>query len=420
VGTYYDDGVPTEAAEQWSGTAWHNQDLSVGDSESSGLAGVACPVIHACTAVGQWQDSVTNAYRTLVQGYSLSWQDQGLQQNGTISSSLSGITCVQFCEITGTYTDSNGNVQGSIQYGNAAGWAFLQTTSLSYSSFSGIWCPPTPTPAGCVAVGQTRGPKPLAEAWNTNAFAQQPTPLPPTATDGALSSVSCSSPSNCLAVGFYDVSDAEHALAEAWNGTSWQVADAPEPAGSTYTMLNGVSCTAGSCIAVGNYGDSMGNQQPLAEVYTAGSWTATTVPLPAGGSNPSLTAVSCPPTGACLAVGQYFNGSNYVPLAEKWNGTAWAFQTPPAPSGSANTGFLGVSCRSAASCVAVGRWFDGSSNSHALAEGLTGQTWGIQSVQADDTDSELVGVYCQSATSCMAVGDESGPNPQKVLLEVYS
>jgi hypothetical protein len=421
VGTYEDDSVPTATAEQWNGTAWKAQSIPVSASESSSLGAVTCPVAHACTAVGTFQDTTTSAWKTLAQVYSLDWQDQDAPQlSGVVNSSLSSISCdTKFCYVAGTFTDSNGNVLGFVQDGNASTWSLMQDASLSYSSFSGIWCPPAG--GNCVVVGQTSGPKPLAEAWNGTAFVQQPTPLPGGATDGAFNAVSCSSASNCLAVGFYDVSDNEHALAEAWNGSTWQVVDPPAPAGSTYTVLTGVSCTASSCVAVGNYGDSMGNQQPLAEVYTAGSWTATTVPLPAGAANPSLTAVSCPSTSACLAVGQYFNGSVFVPLAAKWNGTTWADQAPPAPSGSSESGLSGVFCRSATSCEAVGAWLDGSSNSSAFGEGLNGQTWGIQAaVPNGSTDTELRGVYCHSATNCTAVGDQSGPSPQQLLVEGLS
>jgi hypothetical protein len=421
VGVYFDDSVLTATAELWNGKTWKAQDMTVGASTSSGLSAVACPILHACTAVGSFQDTVTNDSRVLVQRYSLTWTDQNVPPiGGTITSSLSSVTCGKFCTVAGTFTDTNGNVQGIVQYDDGVGWVPRQVANLSYSAFNGIWC--TSNEGNCVVVGQASGPSPLAEAFNGSAFSLQPTPLPPGATDGSFSGVSCTSPTNCLAVGFYDVGEAEHALAESWNGTSWLDLITPEPAGSTYSLFNGVSCTASSCLVVGNYGDSSDNQQPLVEAYTAGSWTSQTAPLPAGGADPSLNAVSCPNATACVAVGQYFNGANYVPLAEKWNGTTWTSETPPAPAGSSESSLLGVTCTGAAACEAVGNWYDSSSNSYALAEGLSGKTWGTQATPSTgSTNSELSGVSCNSGgLSCTGAGDVSGPNPQSVLIEVYS
>jgi hypothetical protein len=174
-------------------------------------------------------------------------------------------------------------------------------------------------------------------------------------------------------------------------------------------------------VAVGNYGDPTDNQKALVERLSGFTWTVSAVTLPAGGSNPSLNAVSCPAASACVAVGAYSNGSKQVPLAEKWNGTTWAAQAPPAPSGSTSSKLDGITCSSASSCVAVGSWFDSSSDSSTLAEGLNGNTWAIQATPATgSSNNEMLGVSCASDTSCTAVGDLSGPAPQDDLLEVYS
>jgi hypothetical protein len=427
VGTYYDDAVQTATAELWNGTKWKAQDLTVTDSDTSGLAAVACPAAHACTGVGWFQDTTTLADDTLVQSYSLSWQKAYLPpSNGIITSSLSSVTCSKDCSIAGTFTDTSGNVQGFVQTTGNGSWPYRQTPTLSYSSFSGIWC--TTTQANCVvvgqgkAVGQTTGPWPLAEFFNGITFEVMNVPVPAKATDGAFNSVSCTSASSCFAVGYYDVGDTEHALAEVYNGASWAVANFPVPAGSTYSLLNGVSCTSGtSCVAVGNYGDATDNQKALVEQLSGFTWTVSAVTLPAGGSNPSLNAVSCQAASACVAVGAYSNGSKQVPLAEKWNGTTWAAQAPPAPSGSTSSKLDGITCTTASSCVAVGSWFDSSSNSSTLAEGLNGNAWAIQATPATgSSNNELLGVTCASDTSCTAVGDLSGPAPQDDLLEVYS
>ena len=68
-----------------------------------------------------------------------------------------------------------------------------------------------------------------------------------------------------------------------------------------------------------------------------------------------LLDVSCTAAKACTAVGDYVNsGGDYVSLAEVWNGTSWAIQTTPNPTGVKGAFLFGVSCKSAAACTAVG------------------------------------------------------------------
>jgi len=54
-------------------------------------------------------------------------------------------------------------------------------------------------------------------------------------------------------------------------------------------------------------------------------------------------------------VGDYEQSSGvYVTLAEDWNGTSWAIQSTPNPTGAAISYLDAVSCPTASSCVAVG------------------------------------------------------------------
>jgi hypothetical protein len=43
-----------------------------------------------------------------------------------------------------------------------------------------------------------------------------------------------------------------------------------------------------------------------------------------------------------------------MPLAERWNGTAWSLQSMLNPSGARTTRMDGVSCSSATACMAIG------------------------------------------------------------------
>jgi hypothetical protein len=82
---------------------------------------------------------------------------------------------------------------------------------------------------------------------------------------------------------------------------------------------------------MGYYTDSSGNQQGLIETLSGGTWTATTAPAgtlsPTAGTDPEVdfNSVSCPATGSCVAVGGYNDSSgNQQGLIETQSST-----TPP-------------------------------------------------------------------------------------------
>jgi hypothetical protein len=244
----------------------------------------------------------------------------------------------------------------------------------------------------------------LAEVWNGTSWKIQATPNPTGARASSLLGVSCSSTSACTAVGRYTTSTGEVlALAESWNGKSWQIQAAPNPTGATASSLFGVSCTSASaCISVGNYTSSAGNQVTLAESWNGASWQIQVTPSPTGTMS-NLFGVSCSATSACIAVGSYTNsGGVQVTLAEGWNGTGWQLQTTPNPSGAIQSNLFGVSCTAATACVAVGGSND--PGSVTLTEVWNGASWQIQTTpNPAGPANPLSGVSCASSTACTAV-----------------
>ena len=68
-------------------------------------------------------------------------------------------------------------------------------------------------------------------------------------------------------------------------------------------------------------------------------------------------------------MGYYLNTSKvFVPLADEWNGKAWAVQPTPLPAGSTGAVLQGVSCTPATACSAAGFYFTAAGNRLTLAE----------------------------------------------------
>jgi hypothetical protein len=224
-----------------------------------------------------------------------------------------------------------------------------------------------------------------------------------------LAGLSCQSATSCAAVGDYlNSSFIGEALAEAWNGTKWTLEQSPNPIGATYISLSAVSCaSAMACTAVGYYLNQAGHSVTLTESWNGTKWAIEQSPNPTGAKGSSLAGVSCVSDAACTAVGDYLNKSgNTVPLVEAWNGTKWAIQPSFNPTGATDTSLSAVSCALATACTAVGDYLNSAFHTMALAESWNGTKWAIQptSSPAGAKGDSLSGVSCTSDTACTAVG----------------
>ena len=244
-----------------------------------------------------------------------------------------------------------------------------------------------------------------------------------TGTVSYLDAVACSSSTDCEAVGYYrTTSGASLPLAEVWNGTNWALQTIPNPKGSTGSVLLGVACpSATHCEAVGYYTNSSQVQAPLAERWNGTTWALQAIPDPTGSTQSQLQAVACPSTTDCEAVGYQNNSSGvFVTLAEDWNGTTWAVQTTPSPAGAPVSYLYGEACSSATSCEAVGYYVPSSQGgSQMLAERWNGTTWALQTtpIPAGAIGSTLNEVACPSSTpDCEAVGAYSASSSPTVTL----
>ena len=138
--------------------------------------------------------------------------------------------------------------------------------------------------------------------------------------------------------------------------------------------------------------------------WTGHSWINTATRNPGLGGY--LYGVSCSSATSCFAVGRYVSStSTDRTLAEFWNGASWSVTKTP-NVGNAGTRLNGVSCNSHISCVAVGSG-SVSGNEVTVVESWDGDTWSIVTSPNAGTGSELNAVSCSNPTSCMAVGDDS-------------
>lgn len=238
----------------------------------------------------------------------------------------------------------------------------------------------------------------------------------------ALRRVSCANAGECIAVGAYDSSaGVESALGERWSGSEWALQATPSPAGAKWAALAGVSCASTTaCSAVGRYENSSKAEVTLAERWSGSEWAIQSTANPSGARSSWLEAVSCTSSSACTGVGRYENSSKVeVTLAERWNGSEWAIQATPNPTGAKWSRLADVSCSSATSCVAVGSYQSSAGARQTLAESWNGSEWSIPSTPnpAGSEWNALKGVSCVSASECTAVGGDQIGSKYMTLVE---
>ena len=218
----------------------------------------------------------------------------------------------------------------------------------------------------------------------------------------ALTGVSCVSANWCVAVG--TTASGTGLLSETFNGAKWSMLPSPALPADTRLAEVAVSCASSTfCMMVGADVESGGGTpsfKALAAVFDGSSWALT--PVPAAGKQPTLSGVSCPASGVCVAVGSSDpqKGAGAPALAERYADGVWSQMSDPPAAGAYP---VGVTCIAVASCMAVGGRASG-----AFAERLTGTSWAAVPTASPGEQPLLSAVSCSSARSCVAVGSYEG------------
>jgi alpha-tubulin suppressor-like RCC1 family protein/sugar lactone lactonase YvrE len=421
--TFNAKGVYSAFSERWNGSSWSAGPAPSGSvpygSEWKSFETVSCASASACMAAGFGAFGAAEGF----QGMTMYWNGTGwafqprvapTPQNNLNQSGFGHVSCSapEACTVVGSHELRPYEWGSLIEAWNGSQWS-LQPAAVE-SPGSGLSAVSCVLESRCIAVGGASG-KPIALERSETKLAIQTTSLAnepgEAARHGVLSGSSCASSTACVALGAYKTSAGTSvALAGEWNGLEWKRQAPPQPSGASSWELHHVSCTSASeCTAVGSYTNGSGTIVTLAETLSAGEWKIQPTPNPTGARESRLSGDSCTSASECTAAGSYTNSSGaVVTLAERLSGGEWKIQPTPNPSGAKESRLSGVSCTSATSCSAVGLARTGSSSSSdtTLAESWNGTEWKIQPTQNPEGGKgfELSGVSCASVSSCTAVG----------------
>jgi hypothetical protein len=239
-----------------------------------------------------------------------------------------------------------------------------------------------------------------------------------------LVSITCPTVDACFAVGGNTI--------DTFSGGTWKEVAAPLPVnGTNIVQLNSVSCPSiDVCAAVGSYQQTSSGLYGILETLSGGSWTATNAAMPSGITSPDiyLTSVACPSTGTCVAVGFYQNSAgHFSSLMETWLAGNWTNTAAPGPPilGANATQFdylESIACPTTGTCIAVGA-YSNQNGSYGLIDTLSNGTWTSltapepSNTTIDGDGSELSSVICFPVVSCIAVGQYNTGSTTEGLID---
>ncbi len=334
---------------------------------------------------------------------------------------LRSITCASLADCWAVGR-AGGDTYGTlIQHWDGHSWAIVNSISPGPGSdeLNGVTCVSS---TDCWAVGfdydNSHGNgiyRPLIERWDGLSWSVVPSADLGTNAIAYLHGITCISSAQCWAVGFYAEAPGPpnwyRTLVERWDGNTWTIVPSPNFNETQNHALFDVTCTSVTdCWAVGGILWA----QSLIEHWDGASWTIVSSSSPANGT---LNSVACPSKADCWAVGYYTDSGGYHSLIKHWNGTFWSVVpqfTAPQPNL-----LYGVSCLSNSDCWAVGASL-GSPSYRTLIGHWDGASWALKTspnvIPGNDT---LYSVTCPSESMCWAAGLVTGSS-WRTLVEEYS
>jgi hypothetical protein len=231
-----------------------NPELNTGHYISTSLAGVSCPTVTSCMAVGGVRTGAETAHALVEHWNGHRWSIMTGTPNLSSRDGLAAVSCA--------------NAKSCVAVGGAFG-----------------------KPSGSPGTGTPE--RTLVEHWIGRGVwkIMNGTPSPPSTAQ--LNSVSCPAPTDCFAIGQVFGRGFTNGLVEHWNGRgAWQIMNGTIPNGDHPEIGAGITCpTTTMCFAARADG--------IATWNGSGTWQITTNAPP----DSTLTGITCDSPTSCTAVG---------------------------------------------------------------------------------------------------------------------
>jgi hypothetical protein len=330
---------------------WSVQSIPVPQAKISLFNSVSCATATNCAAVGSFRRQHENAKVLIETSKNGVWSDSHAPQPGNGGPAvLRSVSCpvTGFCMTVGHVSGVSGGASPVSEVWNGKTWRMGGAAGAGGSSvLNAVSCV---SATFCIAVGtssqqttaggvRTVITHPLIERWGGSGWSV--IPAAPLTARGQLSSVSCSSPDFCIALGTARLNGSNTTpVAVRWTGTGFQLITA---LGLAPNQKN-ISCASVAwCMTAGT--SAHGAHMAVSQRWNGHSWKTFALGQPG-----VLYGVSCTSNRACTAVGSSGRGS----FAATWNGVSWGLTALPTGARWTGSAMTSVDCTPAGRCAAAG------------------------------------------------------------------
>jgi lysophospholipase L1-like esterase len=419
------------------------------------LTAIACPSVTDCAAVGSYQNASGTFQGLFVTGSGTVWKASAIPlpagADRARGSRLLSVTCpsTAACVAVGYYTDGSGNTHGLLvtRSGSSlrARAAPLPRNAVAHGQEAALNAVACPSAVRCFAAGTyihtasgfdaglllsaSGAPAAAGTSWTADE-----SPLPADWGGWAVNifAIACPAANWCaVPVSYWDTAGNSRLAFVTGSGRAWRAAGAPVPAnltpddgsgdqcqeaglfcwGNNGPLLFSMSCVAkSSCVAAGSY-DSTSGEEGIVVSESGSAIRTVPIAVAAGAvSFDGLEPVVCPSAANCLTVGAYqtLKDKDVPPLIATGHGGTWHKASAPIPSdGATPSGAIlnSVACATPARCVAVGNYFQRSSDEQGFLVLGSGSAWTAVQVPVNAAaGNELDSVTCLPTGTCVAAG----------------
>ena len=238
----------------------------------------------------------------------------------------------------------------------------------------------------------------------------------------AVRQLTCAAAGACVGVASFDnKSDVATGVIERLRDGRWRAMVAPVPRGTREPQkvtLTSVSCPTPASCGVSGYLDTLSARRSELLTLRGGRWTAQDAPVLPGtnADSQTLSSISCPRPGRCVAVGRYQGAHDYFQgLIEVQSGSRWRAVEAPLPRDAVRGhdpygGVAWITCPAAGRCTSIGAYVDKKGHRELFADVMVGRTWRSSRLPlpvgaAANPIAYLDYVTCYSSARCLAVGN---------------
>ena len=329
------------------------------------LFGVSCISVGSCVAVGTYEES-PGVHEPLVETLSDgTWTplQAPLPSDAAIApqyATLGPISCASdgTCVATGSYYLTGQHTPiGLVETLTGGSWTAMVTPLPPGATGT----PPTGQPScssvsTCFIVSGQYYDVLSGSQWLPGTF-----PVPAGEQVAYMDNVSCVLAGTCVAIGSYGGVGSAGPLFETYADSGWTPTLAPMPNSASaddLLRLSNIDCiTTASCVVIGTYQTGPGADALFSETLTANTWTTSSIPLPPLATAGSFGALSCDSGPTCSAVGSYGNGQLSFGFTTTLSDGVWKSADAVVPIytlGLQGSSFSAVACPTSARCYAIG------------------------------------------------------------------